>query len=221
MSRTICETRLCTTGLVVPSLSRDGRAAEEVRKKSEFKPTHVTMEDVTLSSTNGNPLAKLPKGTKVVSESMDGTGVVFDSDIYQVRTIDGRFSLAYSTSFSRLAHTIPVTTEAKQIAAGSNKFAFDLYRQLRQQDGNLFVSPASISAALAMTSAGAAGATRHEMAKVLNLNEDVSDRTPSWRGFTEWGYLLGVFSGWGCWGCVRFVRPAFRGSGWFYRARWP
>ncbi len=50
---------------------------------------------------------------------------------------------------------------------------------------------------------------------------DVSDRTPSWRDFTEWGYFLVVFSGWGCWGCGRLVRPALRGSGWFYRARWP
>ena len=50
-----------------------------------------------------------------------------------------------------------------QVAAlvkGNNAFAFDLYRQLSEkQKGNLFLSPYSISGALAMTSAGARGAT--------------------------------------------------------------
>ena len=41
------------------------------------------------------------------------------------------------------------------VAAANNAFALDLYAKLRGQEGNLFVSPYSISTALAMTSAGA------------------------------------------------------------------
>ncbi|MGV3483645.1 MAG: serpin family protein [Planctomycetaceae bacterium] len=56
-----------------------------------------------------------------------------------------------------------------EIIDGSNRFAVDLYQQLRTAPGNLFFSPSSISTALAMTSAGAAGKTAEEMAKTLHL----------------------------------------------------
>lgn len=48
-------------------------------------------------------------------------------------------------------------------------FAIDLYGQLKSQPGNLFFSPESISAALAMTYAGARGETATEMATVLHF----------------------------------------------------
>ena len=41
------------------------------------------------------------------------------------------------------------------IADGNNRFAFDLYAQLRQKEGNLFFSPYSAHTALAMTATGA------------------------------------------------------------------
>jgi serpin B len=56
---------------------------------------------------------------------------------------------------------------AKQVAMDNNQFAFDLYAKVRDQNGNLFFSPASISTALAMTYAGAKGSTADEMAKVM------------------------------------------------------
>ncbi len=52
---------------------------------------------------------------------------------------------------------------------GNTAFALDIYGQLREQPGNLFFSPYSISTALAMTTAGARGQTAKEMAKVLRL----------------------------------------------------
>src|SRR5205823_3266265 len=55
------------------------------------------------------------------------------------------------------------------VVRGNNAFAFDLYARLRGQDGNLFLSPYSISTALAMTYAGARGETAGEMAKVLHF----------------------------------------------------
>ena len=55
------------------------------------------------------------------------------------------------------------------IVNGGNQFALDLYQQLRSEDGNLFFSPSSISMALAMTYAGAAGETEVEMAKTLHF----------------------------------------------------
>jgi serpin B len=68
----------------------------------------------------------------------------------------------------------PATTwadEADQAEAvkGNNAFAVDLYGQLKNQPGNLFFSPESISTALAMTYAGARADTASEMANTLHF----------------------------------------------------
>ena len=55
-------------------------------------------------------------------------------------------------------------------------FCIDLYKQLAAEKGNLFFSPFSIVTALAMTSAGAAGPTDAEMARVLHLDLDPAKR---------------------------------------------
>jgi serpin B len=55
-----------------------------------------------------------------------------------------------------------------ELEAGNRAFSFDLYQTLRAEDGNLFFSPYSISAALAMTFAGARGNTEQQMAQALH-----------------------------------------------------
>jgi serpin B len=68
----------------------------------------------------------------------------------------------------------PSKNDVAAVVRGNNEFAFEVYAQLRQKDGNLFFSPESISTALAMTYAGARGSTADEMAKTLHfaLNTD-------------------------------------------------
>jgi len=56
------------------------------------------------------------------------------------------------------------------VAKGGNAFAADLYARLKEQKGNLFFSPYSISSALAMTYAGARGDTAAQMAQVLHVD---------------------------------------------------
>ena len=56
------------------------------------------------------------------------------------------------------------------LVAGDNAFAFDLYRELAAEDGNLVASPHSVSVALAMTYAGAAGNTAAEMAAAMHYD---------------------------------------------------
>lgn len=63
-----------------------------------------------------------------------------------------------------------VVSNAATVAV--NAFTTSLYNQLRPQPGNLFLSPYSISSALAMTYAGAKNQTKQQMAKVLRLNGD-------------------------------------------------
>jgi len=64
--------------------------------------------------------------------------------------------------------TVP-TEDAAQVAEGCNRFAFDLYAHLKGTEGNLFLSPYSISTALTMTYGGARGETADQMAEVLRL----------------------------------------------------
>lgn len=57
------------------------------------------------------------------------------------------------------------------LTESNNAFAFDFYRQLSEfEKGNLFFSPYSLSAALAMTYAGAAGNTAEQMADALHFD---------------------------------------------------
>ena len=73
-------------------------------------------------------------------------------------------------------------TAANPVAPGNTAFGLDLYDQLNDDADNVFYSPFSVSAALAMTAAGARGETLSEMQKVLHLppEQAVADR-----GFSE------------------------------------
>jgi serpin B len=59
---------------------------------------------------------------------------------------------------------------AATVAQGNNAFGLELFGALRSSDKNLVCSPYSLSAVLAMTYAGANGATAQEMAEVLHLD---------------------------------------------------
>ncbi|MFC1949550.1 serpin family protein [Chloroflexota bacterium] len=65
------------------------------------------------------------------------------------------------------------------LADGNSEFAFDLYQALKEEEGNLFYSPYSISQALAMTYAGARGETESQMADALNFILAQSDLHPA------------------------------------------
>ena len=69
---------------------------------------------------------------------------------------------------------IPELDEPQRLAVGRavNGLAADLFAPIARAQGNVTFSPASIEAALAMTAAGARGATRDEMVRVLHLEGD-------------------------------------------------
>lgn len=66
---------------------------------------------------------------------------------------------------------------AKRIATGNNAFAFDLFSELASDSNeNIFISPFSISTALAMTYAGAQNETAKTMARTMHFGE----QSPAW-----------------------------------------
>jgi serpin B len=102
--------------------------------------------------------------------------------------------------------------DARALVDGNNAFAFDLYGALKDDGGNLFYSPYSISLALAMTYAGAQGTTASQMADTLHytlpqtslhpafnsLDSQLSKRGQGARGKDGKGFRLNIVNAiWG------------------------
>jgi serpin B len=69
-----------------------------------------------------------------------------------------------------------------ELVNSNTTFALDLYRALRKEDGNLFFSPYSISAALAMTYAGARGETETQMKETFHFTLPQGVLHPAFHG---------------------------------------
>lgn len=61
-------------------------------------------------------------------------------------------------------------SNSEEIARSNNQFAIDLYKQIKTKDGNLFLSPYSISTVFAVTYGGARGETAKQMADVFHIS---------------------------------------------------
>lgn len=87
-----------------------------------------------------------------------------------------RFSLLLLAALLCLSGGMGVLAQndaTPELVEGNNAFALDLYEALATtEDGNLLVSPYSISQALAMTYAGAEGQTAEQMASTLYFTLD-------------------------------------------------
>jgi serpin B len=70
------------------------------------------------------------------------------------------------------------------LARASNAFGFELWQRVRAGGGNLAISPASISSALAMTWGGARGDTASEMKQTLRIDVDAEVAMTGWGQLT-------------------------------------
>jgi len=63
--------------------------------------------------------------------------------------------------------------EANLLASATNQFAFELYLNLKDSEGNIFFSPFSLSTAMAMTYEGARGRTAEEIKQVFHYPDNL------------------------------------------------
>lgn len=75
--------------------------------------------------------------------------------------------------------------DISSLVHGNGVFAFNLYRLLSEEEGDLFYSPYSISAALAMTYAGARGDTEKQMADTLQFYLSQSQLHPAFNSLDQ------------------------------------
>lgn len=88
-----------------------------------------------------------------------------------------------SSKFKYMGGSPIVLTKAQQeMTAGINDFAFNLNRELYNADTQPFVSPFSISLALAMTTTGAAGQTESELRSALGFGDVSVDEMNGYYG---------------------------------------
>jgi serpin B len=78
------------------------------------------------------------------------------------------FTIQKSPSVTRMIAEAPEENISKQ-ATSNNTFAVEMYKQLISEGENLFFSPYSITVALAMTAAGAAGNTKQQIRDALQV----------------------------------------------------
>ncbi len=112
----------------------------------------------------------------------------------RTKQIVGSMTAAAMVSFLVYAPRGAAAVETRALVEGNTAFALELYTQLKDQPGNLFLSPYSISTALGMTSAGARGETARQMHKVLHFETEMVDSSfgALQRQLTETGKQPGI-----------------------------
>jgi serpin B len=93
--------------------------------------------------------------------------IVSDESEPHAAVDDGEPAVDTATELPQAANADAAATDA--LVTSTNQFGFELYPHAAAQEGNVAVSPASISLALAMTWAGARGETAAQMANVLHF----------------------------------------------------
>ena len=112
---------------------------------------------------NGNPACV----KETTPEKLDWKIVETDSNIIEVKSKPEQNSNS-SDSF---------TVKATEIIDANNKFAFDFYSQIKDDNENVFYSPWSISTAFAIAYEGAKEKTAEEIQQVFGFPSDYETRT--------------------------------------------
>ncbi len=82
-------------------------------------------------------------------------------------------------------HNLYSQNKLSSIIEANNNFAFELYKTIKIEGENTFVSPFSVSSALAMVYAGSKNKTSTEIAKTMNFIDDINKHNELFYGLIE------------------------------------
>jgi len=91
------------------------------------------------------------------------------SESSETKLVQGEVGLTSNVVSSPMVGNAQTALSEKDLTNVNNDFAFNLYRSLESKEGNIFLSPYSISVAMSMAYVGARSVTRDQMSKVLGL----------------------------------------------------
>jgi serine protease inhibitor len=109
----------------------------------------------------------------------------FSTHVAITKPLDLSFSMPENVA--ETDQTVNTITDVTKLVNANSQFAFEIFKQINtvESDKNVFISPFSISTALAMLYQGARGDTKEEIAKTLNYHGiDISELN------SEYKYLL-------------------------------
>jgi len=89
------------------------------------------------------------------------------------------------SSLKRITSPNVPAADAQTLVDGNNAFALDVYQTLSAEEGNLILSPFSMSLALAMTYAGARGETESQMAETLHFDMPQEQLHPAFNALDQ------------------------------------
>jgi serpin B len=93
-------------------------------------------------------------------------------------------AVAQSTKL-RIASPDVQETDLSTLSAGNQQFSFDLYQALRQNEGNLFFSPYSISMIMSMIYAGARGNKESQIRETMNFSLSQNELHPAFNALDQ------------------------------------
>ena len=179
-----------TSGLIPPfhwtyndlsTLAQAGLIDEDTEPgKSAYKPEQVAAMVVTalkraerdISKLGAEELSALRRLAPAYREAFAPSGYDYDAVRCDIEICAMLAGLPEENTAGATPQTQALIDKA---ALSINEFTFDLYKAAAADSAgeNIFLSPYSVSTALAMTYAGARGATEAEMAKTLYLTPDI------------------------------------------------
>ena len=163
---------LAQSGLIDADVT-PGKSAYNPEQVASMVVMAVKRAERDITKLGAAELSELRRLAAAYKDAFEGAGYDYDAVRCDIEICAMRAGLPDEGSAESFSHSTQALVE--DAALSINEFTFDLYKAAAAGAAgeNVFLSPYSVSTALAMTYAGARGVTEAEMARALHFAPDV------------------------------------------------
>ena len=163
---------LAQSGLIDAGVT-PGKSAYNPEQVASMVVMAVKRAERDITKLGAAELSELRRLAAAYKDAFEGAGYDYDAVRCDIEICAMRAGLPGEGSAESFSHSTQALVE--DAALSINEFTFDLYKAATAGAAgeNVFLSPYSVSTALAMTYAGARGVTEAEMARALHFPPDV------------------------------------------------